>query len=181
MGDPKAPPLQAKKLLALLERHDVEYVVVGGLAAIAHGSARATFDIDLVPDWTTSNLKRLARALQEADALLRVPEGQPIEYPIDADSLRAFEVSTWRTRYGDLDIITGTPTLQRGHLAHYNELVGRAHRREAFGITILVADLSDIIESKEALAREPDLAALPELHRLRDRYTSRGIDPPALP
>ena len=177
MGDPYSPTLQAKELLALLDRYEVDYVVVGGLAAIAHGAARATFDIDLVPDWSASNLERLALALREADALLRVPDGQPIEYPIDAESLGAFEVSTWRTRYGDVDIITGTPTIQRGHLADYNELARRAHRREAFGITILVADLSDLIESKQVLARDPDLAALPELHRLRDRHAKRGINP----
>jgi hypothetical protein len=90
-------------------------------------------------------------------------------------------VSTWRTRHGDLDVIAGTPTLRSGRLASFAELARRAHQREAFGISILVADLSDIIESKQALAREPDLAALPELHRLRDRDTGDGIDPPALP
>jgi hypothetical protein len=180
VGDPNAPPLQAKKLFALLERHGVHYVVVGGLAAVVHGSARATFDIDLVPDWSTANLERLAGALRAADAQLRVPDASPVDYPIDVESLRAFEVSTWRTRHGDLDIITGTPTLERGRLSQYPELARRAHRREAFGITILVADLSDIIESKQALAREPDLAALPELHRLRDHLTKRDLDPPTL-
>jgi len=180
VGDPNAPPLQAKELLALLDQHGVDYVLVGGLAAIAYGSARATFDIDLVPDWSLSNLEQLAAALTDSDARLRVPNGASIEYPIDVDSLQAFEVSTWRTRYGDLDIITGTPTLQRSRLARYTELAPRAHRREAFGITILVADLSDLIESKQALARESDLASLPELHRLRDRQTTRGIEPPAL-
>ena len=89
-------------------------------------------------------------------------------------------MSTWRTRYGDLDIITGTPTLERGRLAQYPELARRAHQREAFGITILVADLSDIIESKQALAREPDLAALPELHRLHEHLTKRDLEPPTL-
>jgi hypothetical protein len=48
-------------------------------------------------------------------------------------------------------------------------LASRAHRRTAFGVTILVADLDDIIESKQALGRESDLVALPELHRLRAR------------
>ncbi|MGH8926573.1 MAG: hypothetical protein ACRDWA_18405 [Acidimicrobiia bacterium] len=178
MGDPSAAPLQAKELFALLDQHDVHYVIVGGLAAIVHGSARATFDIDLVPDWSDANLKRLAAALRAANAQLRVPDAGPVDYPIDLESLRAFEVSTWRTRYGDLDIITGTPTLLRGRLALYPDLARRAHRREAYGITILVADLADIIESKQALARESDLAALPELHRLRDRLPGRGLDPP---
>jgi hypothetical protein len=73
------------------------------------------------------------------------------------------------SRLGDLDVVVGTPTATRGSLARYEALASRAHRRTAFGVTILVADLDDIIESKQALGRESDLVALPELHRLRAR------------
>ena len=170
MGDPDAPPLQAGELLQLLDRHAVRYVVVGGLAATVHGATRVTFDIDLVPEWTDDNLDRLASALRDAQAELQAPEAQAsIAFPIDARSLRQFEVSTWRTALGDLDVIIGTPTTTRGVLARYEALEPRAVRREAFGVTILVADLDDIIESKQALGRESDLVALPELHRLRAR------------
>jgi len=168
MGDPAAPPLQAAELLQLLDRHDVRYVVVGGLAATVHGATRVTFDIDLVPEWTDGNLERLATALREAGAELQAPGSPtPTAFPIDARSLRRFEVSTWRTRLGDLDVIIGTPTTTRGVLARFESLEQRAVEREAFGVTILVAALDDIIESKQALGRESDLVALPELHRLR--------------
>lgn len=148
----------------------MRYVVVGGLAATVHGATRVTFDIDLVPEWTTANLARLASALQAAGAELLAPESpEPVAFPIAARSLQQFEVPTWRTALGDLDVIVGTPTATRGVLARYESLASRAARREAFGVTILVADLDDVIESKEALARESDLVALPELHRLRAR------------
>ncbi|MGH9063086.1 MAG: hypothetical protein ACRDZQ_12450 [Acidimicrobiales bacterium] len=170
MGDPDAPPLQARELFQLLGRHGVRYVVVGGLAATVHGAGRATFDIDLVPEWTSANLEHLAEALRAAHARLRVPgSAEPVAYPIDERSLRGFEVSTWRTDHGDVDVIVGTPTADRQHLARYEDLAARAQSREAFGVTIQVADLGDVIESKQALARDPDLAALPELHRLWDR------------
>jgi hypothetical protein len=170
MGDPDAPPLHAAELLRLLDAHGVRYVMVGGLAATAHGATRVTFDIDLVPEWTDENLDRLASALVEAEAELLAPDAQaPIAFPIDTRSLRQFEVSTWRTRLGDLDVVVGTPTATRGLLARYETLAERAVEREAFGVTILVADLDDIIESKQALGRESDLVALPELHRLRAR------------
>lgn len=170
MGDPDAPPLQAAELLRLLDAHGVRYVMVGGLAATAHGATRVTFDIDLVPEWTDENLDRLASALVEAEAELLAPDaGAPIGLPIDARSLRQFEISTWRSRLGDLDVIIGTPTTTRGVLASYETLGSRAVERKAFGVTILVADLDDIIESKQALGREADLVALPELHRLRAR------------
>jgi hypothetical protein len=174
MGDPSAPPLQAADLFRLLDRHAVRYVVVGGLAATAHGATRVTYDIDLVPDWTNDNLRRLAAVLTEAGAELQAPElPAPIAFPIDDRSLRQFEVSTWRTKLGDVDVITGTPTMARGVLARYDALRPRAVEQEAFGVTILVAALEDIIESKQALGRESDLVALPELHRLQ----ARGSEP----
>ncbi len=170
MGDPDAPPLQAAELLRLLDRHAVLYVVVGGLAATVHGATRVTFDIDLVPEWSDENLGRLAAALLDAGAELHSPGStEPILFPIDAGSLRQFEVSTWRTRLGDLDVIIGTPTARRGVLARYETLAPRASPHEAFGVTVLVADLDDVIESKQTLSRESDLVALPELHRLRAR------------
>lgn len=173
MGDPNAPPLRVERLLRVLEDHGVRYVIVGGLAAAAQGAGRVTFDIDVVPEWSTENLDRLAGALRSMKAQLRVPDSpEPVAYRLDARALRGFEVSTWRTDAGDLDVIIGTPTTTRGRLAGYDDLVDRAHRLEAYGLTIIVADLKDIIESKQVLAREPDLAALPELRRLQARLAA---------
>lgn len=169
MGDPDGPPLQAGELFRLLHRHGVRYVVVGGLAATVHGATRVTFDIDLVPEWRSGNLERLAAALREAGALLRTPGAEAVAFPIDRRSLQQFEVSTWRTAFGDIDVIAGTPTALRGSLADFDALAARAIRQEAFGISVLIADLDDLIESKQSLGRESDLVALPELHRLKRR------------
>ena len=145
-------------------------MLVGGLAAVAHGATRATFDIDIVPRWETDNLDALAGALRAANARLRVPGAEtPVDVPLDGGTLRHYEVSTWRTDHGDIDIVVGTPTRTRGQLASFDELAAKAQARSAFGVAILIADLDDIIESKEALNREPDRMALPELRQLRDR------------
>lgn len=169
MGDPDGPPLRADELLRLLDRHGVRYVLVGGLAATAHGATRVTFDIDLVPEWTQDNLERLAAALRDGGAELRAPTSKESGFPIDARFLGQLEVSTWRTPLGDVDVVKGTPTSKRGVLARYDALADGATEQRVFGLTILVANLDDIIESKESLGREPDLVALPELHRLRAR------------
>lgn len=179
MGDPDGPPLRARRLIAILDEHDVEYVLVGGVAATIYGAARVTYDIDVVPDWSLENLGRLADALQAMDARLRTPVSPPVEFPLSAESLRSFEVSTWRTEIGDIDVIVGLPTERRGVLADYDALIGTAVTRGIGDIVIKVADLSAIIESKEALGRQADLVALPELHRLLAER--RGAGTPGSP
>lgn len=166
MGDPGAPPLRPRELLGALDRHGVKFVVVGGLAAVAHGATRATFNLDITPAWNPRNLDRLAAALGELHAKLRVPGADPVEFPPDAESLRNFEVSTWRTDHGDLDIVAGTPS--KDGLAGYDRLTKHAESRSVYGITIEIASLDDVIESKATLNREVDRLALPELYRLRD-------------
>jgi hypothetical protein len=175
VGDPDAPPLDTEALIGLLDEHGVAYIVVGGIAAVAHGATRATFDLDIVPRWDAENLESLASALRATHARLRAPGVEsPVEVPLDGKSLRHYEVSTWRTDHGDVDVIAGTPTRTRGKLASFDELAKRAHARTAFGVRIRIADLDDVIESKEALDREPDRAALPELRELRKRLRRRS-------
>ena len=158
-----------------------ENVLAGGIAAAAHGAARVTRDFDITPEWESENLQRLSAALASMEAKLRVPGSSPdsrelVDYPLSGAGLRSFEVSTWRTKHGDLDIVQGTPK-ESGGLADYDELSRRANDVEAYGLTISIASLDDIIESKRVLKREPDLAALPELYSLRDATNpDSGID-----
>jgi hypothetical protein len=75
-------------LLEVLHRHDVQYVLIGGLAAALRGSATPTFDIDITPATGADNLARLSSALTDLDARIRVdgiPEGLPFSH--DAASL----------------------------------------------------------------------------------------------
>ncbi len=85
----KRRALAAEDILAVLNRHGVEYVVVGAFAAIAQGAeVDATFDIDLTPKRDTENLRRLSDALDELGARVRVvevEEGLPFAH--DANSL----------------------------------------------------------------------------------------------
>jgi hypothetical protein len=170
MGDPDGPPLRAEDIVTLFARHGVDYVVVGGLAATAHGATRVTFDIDVVPDWEPANLERLAAALRECGAEFRAPGSTATTaIPVDATALRQFEVSTWRTELGDVEVIAGTPSTAGRGFTRFGELTRRSSERRVFGTTIRVAALSDIIDAKQALGRETDLVSLPELHRLPDR------------
>lgn len=167
-GEP--PQLDIHRLLDTLDRHGVQYLVVGGVAAIAHGARRPTKDLDCLALRTADNFDRLGRALSELGARLRVEglsdaEAAALPVHVDADTLGRLEISTWRTDAGDLDVLADLPDAQ-GHRLVYRDLVERADRQEFHGVAVQVAALDDIISSKEWSDRPKDRDALPELRRL---------------
>lgn len=153
----------AEPILAVLERHGVEYVIVGGYAARMHGSTRPTRDVDVTPATTRENLDRLATALRELDARIRtdaVPEGLP--FSASGESLTGQRMLNLQTRHGELDLTIRPAAFEGG----YDELVGRSIQRTIGEVRVRVAALEDVIRSKESAARDKDIRALPELYRL---------------
>lgn len=166
---PPPPPLNSGAILEALDRHRVRYVLIGGLAAVAYGSHLVTADIDITPAPDRANLGRLAAALRELEAKLRVPDQEyPVDFPLDERTFDRFTTATFRTRHGDLDVVL-RPDAPGGRSFTHKQLAERSVIREAFGMKIRLAALEDIIASKEASARDRDLAALPMLHRLREQ------------
>lgn len=153
----------AEPLLAVLDRHDVEYLIVGGYAARMHGSTRPTRDVDVTPATTRENLDRLAAALRELDARIRtdaVPEGLP--FSTSGEALVGHQMLNLQTRHGELDLTIRPAGFEGG----YDELVTRSIHRSIGQIQVRVAALEDVIRSKEIAARDKDIRALPELYRL---------------
>ena len=113
------PPLDRAALLAALNRDRVRFVLVGGLAAQAHGASRATQDADICPEWSTENLGRLAASLTELGAKLKVGEGSidTLDNEIDARTIHNIEIGAWRTTAGDVDVLLGIPAESRRDLA----------------------------------------------------------------
>jgi hypothetical protein len=138
-----------------------------------HGAERPTGDFDSLPATSKENLDRLASAMRELNARLRIEgmtdeESRALPLPIDAESLARMDISTWRTDAGDLDVLTAIPTREGGR-ARFEELVARSERVEVDGVVVMVAGLDDIIASKEWADRPKDREALVELRELRDR------------
>lgn len=165
-----APPLDRAALLDSLNRHRVRFVLVGGLAAQAYGAARATQDADICPEWSTENLARLATALTELHAQLKIGERSvdTLKVDLDARTIHALEIGAWRTTAGDVDVLLGIPGAARRDLVRYEELAENAVELRIDQIRVLVASLADIIRSKEVIGRPKDREALDELRRLRD-------------
>ena len=166
--------VNAAGIVDVLNRHHVKFVVIGAFAAIAqHAPIPATRDIDLTPDSSRENLTRLSAALKELGARVRtgaVDEGLPFAH--DARSLAMSPVWNLICPFGEFDISFRPSGIAGG----YDELAAKAHRMRVDAVNVMVADLSDVIRSKEAAGRPKDLQVLPILYRF-DRQR-RETDPP---
>ncbi len=157
----------------MLDRHHVDYLVVGGISTRLHGARRPTKDFDCLPERSRDNLTRLSAAMRELNARLRVAaltdaEAQQLPTRIDATSLQQMQLSTWRTDAGDFDVLADIPD-HHGRRVRYEDLAPRSITISVGELSIQVADLDDVIASKEWANRPKDHDALPELRAIRAR------------
>jgi hypothetical protein len=159
---PGVPDFRPEDVVGLLGRHHVDYVLIGGLAAVTHGAPQVTQDVDLCHATDPANLARLADALRDVHAELRGAEpGLP--FVLDAKTLANGEVFTFTTAIGWIDI-RATPAGTDG----YDDLARTADPFDLFGNRVLVASIDDLIRMKRAAGRRKDLLAAEELGALRD-------------
>lgn len=160
---PGEPELNAAAIVAAFNRYRVRYVIIGAFAAIAQQAPiPATRHIDFTPDADLENLDRLSQALRKLGARVRadgVPEGLPFSH--DARSLAAAEIWNLICADGEFDI-SFHPS---GFAGGYAQLAARAHRLRIGEVEVVVADLADVIRSKESAGRPKDLRVLPMLYR----------------
>ena len=146
--------------LRLLAEYKVDCVIVGGIAAVLHGSMLLTNDVDVCYARDSSNLKRLSEALQSVNARLRnAPEGLP--FILDAETLKRGLNFTFSTDIGDLDLLGEV----RG-VGVYNDVLDGSVTFELFGHQFAVIDIGKLIVAKRAAGRPKDLIALPELEAI---------------
>jgi hypothetical protein len=151
-----------RPILEVLVRHAVDFVVIGGLAGTARGSAYVTYDLDVAYERSGPNLERLAAALAELGASLG---GAPSDIPslLDAETLRAGLNFTFDTRFGSLDVL-GEPA----GAPRYSELRDSGSFETAWGVTIRVASLDHLIAMKEAAGRDKDKLHASEYRGISD-------------
>lgn len=162
-------PLDPECIFSELARHQVDYVLIGGLAAVLHGSTALTNDVDIVPRADDANLARLGVALVELDARIRSADSvDGIAFDPHPALLGSMSVLNLTTRCGDLDL-----ALTPSGLEDLDGLWERATVLEIAGCRVRVAALEDIIRSKEAAGRAKDHATLPILRALQDEIRQR--------
>jgi hypothetical protein len=160
------PEFRPGALLKRLVAHGVDFVVVGGIAMVAHGSARNTNDLDICYATDPANLEALGAAMLELGARLRGVADR-VPFVPDARSLRQTSILTLSSPDGDIDLLVGP-----SGSPDYDVLRAHAERVTLDGVAVLVASLDDLEAMKRAANRGKDRLDLEEIEvirRLRER------------
>jgi len=151
-------PLRFDGILKALVDHGVEFILVGGVAAVLEGAPLSTLDVDVVFLRRDENLPPLLDALRALNARYADPAGRHI-VP-DADKLAALRIHRLVTSLGALDVMETI-----GHGLSYADLLGDTQVMEVAGVKVRVLGLETIILSKEQANRDKDRATLHILRR----------------
>lgn len=149
-------------ILRALQKHEVEFVVIGGYAAFLQAAPFPTNDLDITPARSADNLTRLSAALRAIGARIRTPDdpdGLPFAHT--GSSLSDAQVWNLQTPHGDLDI-SFIPNGTSG----YADLNTDATDVTLHGVEVRVASLADVIRSKQAANRPKDQRVLPTLREV---------------
>ncbi|HEV7770002.1 MAG TPA: hypothetical protein VGO66_04990 [Solirubrobacterales bacterium] len=149
-NDPRDLPLQPFRLFEILDRHGVDFVVIGGVAGNMHGSAYPTFDLDVAYGRDKGNLSRLVSALREMQVTLR---GAPSDLPfqLDIQTLANGANFTFDTKLGSFDILG-----EADGMRDYESLRGASSIEELGDVAVRVVSIDDLIAMKRAANRTKD-------------------------
>jgi predicted nucleotidyltransferase len=147
-------------IIKVLTGHDVEFIVVGGVAANLFGSARLTFDLDIVYNRKEENLRQIVKALGNANPYLRgAPPGLP--FNLDLRTLRNGLNFTLTTDLGPIDLLGEIPGARS-----YEELLNDSFEIKEQDLAFRCVTLPRLIQLKNAAGRPKDLESLAELRAI---------------
>jgi len=155
--------LDPEKLLRTLVEHEVEFCVIGAVAAWLQGNPTVTLDLDVMPRRELDNADRLAAALKALGARRR---GQDTTLDLDGADFLGWQAQHFDTEAGPLDVVP--------HAAAIGGFEDVATIELTLGeISVRVLTLDEVIASKEKLGRPKDAAALPALYATREARRKR--------
>lgn len=157
-------------LLQRLVAGKVEFVIIGGVAAIAYGSAVVTKDVDVCAPLTHENAIRIITALQDVNPRWRMRPDLPVVRP-DSGHLRGLKNMYLRTDIGVLDVLGELP-----EVCSYDEVAWKSVEMNFGGVRCRVVDVDMLIAAKRVAGRDRDLRAIADLEAIkRDRQRNPGL------
>jgi hypothetical protein len=150
--------LDPERLLRTLVEHEVEFCVIGAVAAWLQGSPAVTLDLDVMPRRDLENAERLATALNSLDVR---PLGSETSAELEGADFLGWQTQRFDTSAGPLDVVPDAVAI-----GGYEEV---ATIELALGdLSVRVITIDEVIASKEKLGRPKDTAALPALYATRE-------------
>ena len=163
---PSQPTFEPAPLFACLERHQVDYIVIGGLAGFAHGAGWPTYDADIVVERSPQNLSRLLVVLRDVDAIYDTFHQPPLR-PDERLLALGSGPQLFRTKYGRLDV------LKEAGGETYDSLLSDAVASQLYGVVVRCAGLEALLRMKRAANRPKDQPAIAKIEaKLREREQS---------
>lgn len=154
-----------KKLIGLLAGHKVDFVLIGGFAAVIHGVSLLTQDLDVCVSFREENMERLSRALKGCHPIHR-QNRKPLDQT--AKTLSRFKNLYLLTDVGELDLLG-----EIAGLGSFEDLAGHTIDIELFGSACRVLDIDALITSKKEMGRPKDKEAILQLKAIREKLTPK--------
>lgn len=151
------------EILKRLCEHGVDFVVVGGLAGVAHGSSLVTEDLDVCAPMSSQNLSRILAALADLRPRWRMLPARP-PVPFEPSKLESFKNLYILTDWGQVDFLS-----EIAGIGDYEKVAQHCVTLDIGGASCRVLSLDALIEAKRAIGRPKDIQAAVELEAIRDR------------
>jgi predicted nucleotidyltransferase len=156
------------ELLRLLSEHGVDFVIIGGVAAVTHGSARMTEDLDISAPLDHQSAVKIIETLAGVHPRWRMRPGSPIIRP-DSPNLRGLKSLYLRTDLGQLDVLGDLPGV-----CTFAELADKTVLMDFRGLRCRVLDLPTLIAAKRFAGRGKDKSSLRELEIIQQKLREQG-------
>jgi hypothetical protein len=166
---PEPKPNDFLRLLEALTASDLDFVIVGGAAAILHGAATATYDLDILAPFNLSSCERLLKAIGPLHPRLsHTPDKRPLSF--SAQELSSFKNLYLMTDLGRLDVLGSLPPV-----GVFEDVAPTSQLVDVGGVTVRVVSLPMLIQVKAAMGRPKDKQVEAELRAIAAHGNKPGI------